>query len=183
VTLRGQPGKYFNGTAQYGVGRARNNTSGVNWMPPNSYDLSREYGPADFDRTQSIELFGTFNGGPWLNVGVSFESYSGRPYSITTGLDAFNTGIANARPAGVGRNTERGPAYVSLDLRWSRDLPYAASGKTRPKRSLNLGVDAFNVTNRVNYNTPVGNLLSSFYGQSISAGPARRIQFSLRLRY
>jgi len=183
VTLRGQPGKYFNGTAQYGLGRARNNTSGVNWMPPNSYDLSREYGPADFDRTQSIELFGTFNGGPWLNVGVSFESYSGRPYSITTGLDAFNTGIANARPAGVGRNTERGPAYASLDLRWSRDLPYAASGKTRPKRSLNIGVDAFNVTNRVNYNTPVGNLLSSFYGQSISAGPARRIQFSLRLRY
>ena len=183
VTLRGQPSKYFNGTAQYGVGRARNNTSGVNWMPPNSYDLSREYGPADFDRTQSVELFGTINGGPWLNVGVSFESYSGRPYSIITGLDAFNTGIANARPVGVGRNTQRGPAYASLDLRWSRDLPYAASGKTRPKRSLNFGIDAFNVTNRVNDNTPVGNLSSPFFGQSISAASARRIQFSLRLRY
>jgi Carboxypeptidase regulatory-like domain len=183
VTLRGQPGKYFNGTAQYAVGRAWNDTSGITWMPPNSYDLSREYGPADFDRTQSIELFGTVNGGPWLNVGVSFESYSGRPYSITTGLDAFNTGIANARPAGVSRNTQRGPAYASLDLRWSRDLPYAASGKARPKRSFNFGVDAFNVTNRVNDNLPVGNLSSPFFGQSISAASARRIQFSLRLRY
>jgi hypothetical protein len=183
VTLRGQPSKYFNGTAQYGLSRARNNTSGVNWMPPNSYDLSREYGPADFDRTQSIELFGTVNGGPWWNVGVSFEGFSGRPYSIITGLDAYNTGIANARPAAVGRNTQRGPAYASLDLRWSRDIPYAASGNARPKRSLNLGVDAFNVTNRVNDNTPVGNLSSPFFGQSISAAPARRIQFSVRVRY
>jgi hypothetical protein len=48
---------------------------------------------------------------------------------------------------------------------------------------LNVGVDAFNVTNRVNYNTPVGNLVSPFFGQSISAAPARRIQFSVRLRY
>jgi hypothetical protein len=183
VTIRGQPARYFNGTAQYGVGRAWNNTSGVTWMPPNSYDLSREYGPADFDRTQSIELFGTINGGPWLNIGVSFEGYSGRPYSITTGLDVYNTGIANARPAGVGRNTERGPAYASLDLRWSRDLPYASSGKARPKRSVNIGVDAFNVTNRVNDNTPVGNLSSPFFGQATSAAPARRIQFSVRLRY
>ncbi len=183
VTLRGQPGKYFSGTAQYGVGRAWNDTAGINWMPPNSYDLSREYGPADFDHTHSIELFGTINGGPWLNLGVSFESYSGRPYTVTTGLDAFNTGIANARPPGVGRNTERGPAYASLDLRWSRDLSSSTSGTGRPKRALNVGVDVFNVANRVNDNTPVGNLLSPFYGHSISAAPARRIQFSLRLRY
>ncbi|HJZ74235.1 MAG TPA: TonB-dependent receptor [Vicinamibacterales bacterium] len=183
ATLRGQPGKYFNGTAQYAVGRAWNNTAGVNWMPPNSYDLSGEYGPADFDRTQSIELFGTINGGPWMNVGISVESYSGRPYSIITGLDAYNTGVANARPAGIGRNTQRGPAYGSLDLRWSRDIPYAPSGTARPKRSLNIGIDAFNVTNHVNYNTPVGNLSSQFFGQSISAAPARRIQFSVRMRY
>jgi hypothetical protein len=183
VTLRGQPGRHFNGTAQYSVGRAWNNTSGVTWLPPNSYDLSREYGPADFDRTQTVELFGTIAGGPWLNLGVSFEGYSGRPYSLITGLDLYNTGIANARPAGVSRNTLRGPGYASLDLRWSRDLPYSASGKSRPKRVLNIGVDAFNVTNRVNYGTPVGNLSSPFFGQSTSAAPARRIQFSVRLRY
>jgi hypothetical protein len=39
------------------------------------------------------------------------------------------------------------------------------------------------VTNRVNDNTPVGNLSSPFFGQPISAQPARRIQFSLRIRY
>src|SRR5581483_6548365 len=181
VTLRGQATKFFNGTAQYSIGRVKNDTSSVTWMPPNMYDLSHEYGPADYDRTQVVELFGTIKAGPWTNLGVSFEAYSGRPYSLTTGLDAYNTGIANARPAGVGRNTLRGPSYASLDLRWSREFPSAPSGQPRAKRTTTIGVDAFNVTNRVNDNTPVGNLASPFFGQSISAGPARRIQFSLRL--
>jgi hypothetical protein len=35
----------------------------------------------------------------------------------------------------------------------------------------------------VNYNTPVGNLSSPFFGQAISAQPARRVQFSLRIKY
>ena len=102
---------------------------------------------------------------------------------MITGLDLYNTGIANARPSGVGRNTLRGPGYASLDLRWSREVPYVGAGRPRPKHSVTVGVDAFNVTNRVNYNTPVGNLASPFFGESISAGPARRIQFSVRVRY
>jgi len=183
ATLRSQATKHFNGTVQYSIGRARNDTSGINWTPPNMYDLSREYGPSDFDRTQVLELFGTITSGPWLNLGVSYEAYSGRPYSLITGLDLYNTGTANARPSGVGRNTLRGPGFASLDVRWWRELPFSPQGQPRAKRSVTLGVDAFNVTNRVNYNTPVGNLASPFFGESISAAPARRIQFSLRVRY
>jgi hypothetical protein len=182
TTLRGQATKFLNGTAQYSVGRARSNTGGINWMPPNAYDLSREYGPTDFERVHVLELFGTVTVGPWTNFGVSFEAYSGRPYSLITGVDLYNTGIANARPAGVGRNTLRGPGYSSLDVRWFRELPYPAKGQSKPKRSVTVGVDAFNLTNRVNFNTPVGNLSSTLFGQSVSAAPARRIQFSLRFR-
>jgi hypothetical protein len=183
TTLRGQATKYFTGTAQYSIGRAWNDTSGVTWMPPNMYDLSREYGPSDFDRTQVVELFGTFIAGPWSNFGVSYEAFNGRPYSLTTGLDLFNTGTANARPPGVGRNTLRGPGYASLDLRWFREFPFSPAGQPKAKRSTTIGIDAFNVANRVNYNTPVGNLSSPFFGQPISAQPARRIQFSLRIRF
>lgn len=182
VTLRGQVTKRFNGTAQYSEGRNSNDTSGIGWMPPNSYDLSREYAPNDFERRHVVELFGTFNGGPWLNAGVSFEAYSGRPYSLTTGLDRFNTGIANARPDGVGRNTLRGPGFADLDLRWWHEFPLA-HGQPHGKASATIGVDAFNALNRVNDNTPVGNLSSPFFGESISAQAARRIQFSLRIRY
>ncbi len=51
------------------------------------------------------------------------------------------------------------------------------------KRTLTPAIDAFNVLNRVNSNQFVGNLSSPFFGRALSAQPARRLQFSLRLRY
>jgi hypothetical protein len=51
------------------------------------------------------------------------------------------------------------------------------------KRTATIGVDAFNVGNRVNYNNPIGNLSSPFFGQSILAQAPRRLQFSARIRY
>jgi outer membrane receptor protein involved in Fe transport len=179
VTLRGEMAKSVNGTVQYSYGRASNNTSGIGWMPPNSYDLSHEYGPADWDRRHGLELFGAWTAGRWFTLGASFEAYTGRPYSLTLGTDVFNTGLANARPAGVPRNSLRGPGYASLDLRWSHDLPLASGSK---KRALTLGVDAFNVLNRENDSSFVGNLSSPFFGQAVSASPPRRVQFSLRMR-
>ena len=183
VTLRGQVTKYFTGTAQYTEGRSWNNTGGITWMPPNSYDVSQEYGPSDNERRHVVELFGSLTAGRWANIGVSFEGYSGRPYSLITGLDEFNTGTANARPPGVGRNTLRAPGYADLDLRWSHEFPFVPSGQPRAKRTTTFGIDAFNILNRVNDNTPIGNLSSPFFGSPISAQPARRIQFSLRVRY
>jgi hypothetical protein len=65
----------------------------------------------------------------------------------------FNNGQTNARPPGVGRNTLEGPGYATLDLRWSRAFELAASGRDeRPE--ISIGVDAFNVTNHVDFNTP-----------------------------
>ena len=87
----------------------------------------------------------------------------------------------HARPDGVPRNSLEGPGFANVDLRWFRDFVLAAANNR--KRMVTIGVDAFNVLNRVNYNTPVGNLSSPFFGQSISSQPPRRIQFSLRLRY
>jgi Carboxypeptidase regulatory-like domain len=180
-TVRGQLTRYFSGSAEYDFGFARNDTSGINWMPPNNYDLSLEYARADFNQKHRVELFGTLTPGKHLNFGISASLATGRPYSLTTGLDAFNEGTANARPAGVPRNSLEGPGLANVDLRWSRDFDIAAAGSR--KRMVTVGVDAFNVLNRVNYNTPVGNLSSPFFGQAVSAQPPRRIQFSMRLRY
>ncbi len=165
----------------YSENRASDNTSGIYWMPPNAYDLSREYGPSDFERRHVLELFGTYTPAAWLNVGVSFEAYSGRPYSLITGSDDFNTGTANARPPGVGRNSLRGPDFASLDLRWWRE--FAVNGASGKKRSIAFGVDAFNVLNRTNAAYYVGTLSSPFFGHAISALAPRRLQLSLRARY
>jgi hypothetical protein len=176
-TLRGASTR-FNGTAQYSYGRAYNDTSGIGWVPPNAYDLSQEYGPADFDRRHTIELFGSWTAGRWFTLGASAEAFTGRPYSLTLGTDVFNTGTANARPLGVARNSLRGPGYASLDLRWSHDVVLPGP----KKRSVALGIDAFNVLNRVNESSFVGNLSSPFFGRAVSASAPRRVQFSLRTR-
>ncbi|MBZ5558518.1 MAG: carboxypeptidase regulatory-like domain-containing protein [Acidobacteriia bacterium] len=180
-TLRGQMSRFFSGSAEYNFGRAYNDTSGIGWMPPNSYDLSLEYARADFNTRHRVDLFGTVTPAPGMNFGVSLGLYSGRPYSLSTGQDLFNTGTANARPAGVPRNSLEGPGTINLDLRWSREFVVSMQG-TR-KRTATIGVDAFNVQNRINYSTPIGNLSSPFFGQSISAQAPRRLQFSVRIRY
>jgi outer membrane receptor protein involved in Fe transport len=181
VALKGQIAPRSTGSIQYTLSKAMNDTSGVNWMPPNSYDLSLEYARADFDQRHRFDFIGTFNSGSWANLGVALALYSGRPYSITTGLDNFNTGTANARPAGVARNSAKGPGYADLDLRWSRELTLKPGAKTGP--SAVVGIDAFNVLNRVNYSRYIGTLTSPFFGQAISAQAARQFQLSVRLRF
>ena len=173
--------RHVSGTVQYSEVRNSDDTGGVNWMPPNSYDLSGEYASSDGERRHVLETYASANAGHWMNLGVSFEAGSGRPYSLTTGRDDFNTGTANARPSGVTRNSLRGPGFMNFDLRWSHDLAFVeASGR---KVTLTAGVDAFNVINKVNYSSYVGNQSSPFFGQPISAQAPRRLQFSLRARY
>jgi Carboxypeptidase regulatory-like domain len=184
-TLKGQFAPRSTGSMQYTLSKAMNDTSGVNWLAPNSYDLSLEYARADSDQRHRFDFVGTFNQGSWLNLGVALALYSGRPYSIVTGHDDFNTGTANARPAGTARNSADGPGYADLDLRWSRALSLrgGSGGANKSGPSLTIGIDAFNVLNRVNYSRYIGTLTSPFFGQAISSQPARRLQLSLRFRF
>jgi hypothetical protein len=151
-------------------------------MPPNGYDLSQEYARADFDQRHRFDLLGTINAGSLFTVGASIALYSGRPYSITTGRDDFNTGVANARPAGVPRNSLVGPDYEELDLRLSHDLSLNRAGKSG-NPIMTFGIDVFNVLNRVNDVAYIGTLTSPFFGQAVTAQPPRRLQLSVRTRF
>jgi hypothetical protein len=183
ITLRGNVTRFFNGMAQYRLASAHDNTSGITYFPPNAYDLSGEWGRSDFDRHHRFELLGTINPGKLFNLGVSVSLYSGQPYTLTTGLDQFHTGTANARPAGVPRNSLQGPVYADLDLRWSRDFSVRKGKKKDEGVKATLAVDAFNVLNEVNYSSFIGNLSSPFFGGAITAQPPRRVQFSFRLKF
>ena len=182
-TLRGNVTRFFSGMAQYRLAFAHDNTSGINYLPPNAYDLSGEWGRSDFDRRHRFELLGNINPGKLFNLGVSVSVYSGQPYTLITGIDQFHTGTANGRPAGVSRNSLQGPAYADLDLRWSRDFTVRKSKKKDGDIKATLAVDAFDVLNQVNYSSFIGNLSSPFFGQAIASQPARRLQLSFRLKF
>jgi hypothetical protein len=182
LTLQGSAGRWFSGMAQYTFSHTNNDTGGILWFPANQYSMAGEYGRADFDQRHRFNLLGTINQDHWLNLGVAAKLYSGMPYTETSGNDTFNTGILNARPAGVNRNTLQTGGNAELDLRWNRDLMLQRKNKkTGPVFS--MAVDAFNITNRTNYISYVGNLQSSFFGQPTAALPARRIQFTARIKF
>lgn len=181
ILFRGNITHYFNSTIQYTTGRAYNDTSGMNSMPANNYDLSGEWSRADFDQRHRFNLLGTFKVGDLFKLGVSSSLNSGRPYSLTLGRDVNNDGNASDRPPGVRRNSLQGPGAATLDLRLSRDVKLI--GKKEDAPTVSVALNVFNVLNHVNYTGYVGNLSSPFFGLPVSARPARRMQIALRFEF
>jgi outer membrane receptor protein involved in Fe transport len=177
LVLRGKVTRFFNGTAQYTLGRAYNNASGVNALPANNYDLTLEWSRAEFDERQRFNLLGTVEASDWFKLGLVLSLISGRPYNLTTGRDDNHDTVANDRPAGVRRNSLPGPGTATLDVRWSKEFELKKT-KNGEGPTMTVGVGAFNVFNRVNFANFVGNLSSPFFGRPVAARPARRMQLS-----
>ncbi|WP_446744189.1 TonB-dependent receptor plug domain-containing protein [Silvibacterium acidisoli] len=182
LTLQGKASRWFSGMAQYTFSHTDNNTGGIAWFPANQYSLEGEYGRADFDQRHRFNLLATFNEDHWVNLGAAVKAYSGLPYTETSGVDAFNTGILNARPAGISRNTLESGGTAELDLRWSHDLLVPRKGAEKIP-AFSFAVDAFNITNRTNFMSYVGNVQSAFFEQPTAAAPARRLQFTARIKF
>jgi hypothetical protein len=178
VNLRVRSGKFFRGAAIYTLGYASNFTDDEQELPPNSRDLSREWSRAAWDRRHRLRMYGSWQLPAAFSLGTIFSASSGGPYEWTLGEDLNNDGLALERPFGVVRNALEEPGYVRFDLRLSRKFNIGPDGP-----SLALGIDAFNVLNRVNFTQVVGNESSPFFGQPVAAGPARRLQLSMRLSF
>jgi hypothetical protein len=182
ISLQGKITKYFSGMTQYTFERVYDNTTGIGYYPGNQYDLTGEWAPSSANRRHGIYTYGSLSVGKLFKLGIVFMAYSGKPYTITTGRDNNGDTFANDRPVGVARNTEIGPGFKMLDLRWSRDFRLRPRMKEKSP-SLTLSVDAFNVANWSNMSSIVGNLSSPFFGQSVSAMAARRLQGTLRIGF
>ncbi len=126
-------------------------------------------------------LLGRFNAGSLADVGVGLTTNSSGPYTELLGQDIVNNGRGGARPSGVARNTLQGAGFTSLDVRVSRDVSFAKG--TPRARTLTFGLDAFNLTNRVNNNTFVGTIGSPLFLQPVSARSPRQLQFSARFTF
>jgi hypothetical protein len=172
--------KFFSGRMQYTFGRSYDDTSGINWFPANQYNQSGEWARSDRDARHSAYLYGAFHAGGFFDLGMVLSGHSGLPYTMTTGTDVYGTTFANARPPGVPRNSLQGSSFISLDLRLDREFYLRRSRKQQGEGpTARIALDAFNVTNHVNFGKPVGDLSSPFFGRPISATSARRLQLSL----
>jgi Carboxypeptidase regulatory-like domain/TonB dependent receptor len=109
---------FFN--INYTLGRIRNHADSETSLPANNLDPDAEWGPSRQDvrhRLQGMINVPLFLG---LRANMNVNAQSATPYTITTGRDDNGDGVSNDRPAGVGRNTERGTATFTTNLRVSR---------------------------------------------------------------
>ncbi|MCP5117060.1 MAG: TonB-dependent receptor [bacterium] len=182
LALRGNATRLFSGMVRYRLGRAYNDTGGIRSLPANSLDLSGEWSRAGFDERHRFDVVGALKPGKLFNLGVVLRLRTGRPYDLTTGRDDNRDSLATDRPPGVPRNSLRGPGSATLDLRWSKKFLLDRK-KQEEGPTATLGVDAFNVLNRVNVRRVVGNQSSPFFGRPVASGPARRIQLFFRFEF
>jgi len=77
----------------------------------------------------------------------------------------------------LGRNVLPAPGYASIDLSVQRNIHITE------RQVIELRAEAFNLTNRVNFDPPVTDLVSLDFGRSQGAGPARITRLSLRYRF
>jgi hypothetical protein len=182
INYRGRFNRWFNAFAWYTWSHYDNNTSGIYFFPQNQQDPEAEWSRADWDTRQRFGIFGEINAEHLLNLGFGVFAHSGTPYTITTGNDDYGDNLYNSRPEGVARNSETGPDYADLDLRWGYDFKLQPKDADRSP-TLGLSASAFNVLNEVN-----GSYIDSVQGsedfnQVIAAYPARRIQVAMRFTF
>ena len=186
VTFRGRAGKFFKGSAQYTLSRSTDDAAGPFSLPADNFKLRPEWGPADFDQRHRFTFAGFLELPREFSLGSIFSTASGAPFNITTGFDDNGDTTGNDRPAGIRRNTGRGPASVQLDVRLTRTFKLAPpfhGGQPATKHELHtlqFSVDAFNAINHTNLTRIVGAQSSPFFGRANSASPARTIQLSMR---
>ena len=204
VTFRGQPSRFFSGQIQYTLSKTYNNTSGITYFPDNSYDAAADWARSDNDRRHKFDLLGSTHFTKLFTLGAALSLYSGKPVNVITGADNNGDGVVNDRPVGFARNTLHGPGLVNLDLSFSHDfvlsqhkespskaVSRAKAGqkqidkpnKSKDSPTLTVSVNSFNVFNHPNYVTYVGVLGSPFFGQPVSANPARRTQLNLEFKF
>ena len=186
LTWRGRVGRVFESYAQYILSSSTNDTSGAFSLPANNYDLRLERGPADFDRRHRFNMMGNLLLPRGFQSGWVLSATSGVPFNVTTGFDDNGDTVANDRPAGVIRNSGRGPRAVQLDVRLAKSVDLArflGGDRSQTRNRLDVAVDVFNALNATNITGVVGVLSSPFFGRGNSAAPARTMQVSARYSF
>lgn len=110
------------GMVQYQLGSARNYADGATSLPSDSLNPDLDWGPSAQDVRHRI--FFNFNTpvGRGVRLSLGMQGASALPYNITTGFDANGDTVFNDRPAGVERNSARGAAQWTANVRLNKSI-------------------------------------------------------------
>lgn len=125
----------------------------TDYLAQNPFNVRADRSLSAFDQRHRIVLSAVFTS-PTKNaflrdwvVAPIFTAGSGRPFNLLIGFDTdSDSRLYNDRPATAGRNTGRGEAYYSFDVRLARRF------FVKEQRYLELTFEGFNLFNQVNYN-------------------------------
>ena len=189
--------------ASYTLASYKATTEAENALPQqDDFNIDDSYGYGNFDQRYRA-VIGAYATLPLqIQIGGVLAARSATPFNITTGRDNNRNANTNDRPdlvagAQVGtsdmlnrasfvdpgtragtlpRNAGRGPNFWQLDLRVAKRVrlgPVSVEGL----------IEAFNVTNHVNFNNPVGNLASALFGNPNTANDPRQVQLGVRVEF
>ncbi len=110
------------GMVMYQFGSQRNYADSALSLPSNSNDPDLDWGPAAQDVRHRV--FFNFNSpiGNGVRLSLGLQGSSALPYNITTGLDTNGDTVFNDRAPGVERNTGRGAAQWTANVRLNRSI-------------------------------------------------------------
>ena len=84
----------------YSLGYANSDTGGVTTFPSAQYDISQDYGRAEFDVRNRLFFGGSYQTPRWgLRFSPFLVAFSGPPFNITTSQDLNGDSIFNDRPS------------------------------------------------------------------------------------
>jgi hypothetical protein len=194
----------------YIVASAKNHVDSPLSLPADSRNPDAEWGPAARDIRHTLFTMVNVPLGKGIRTNLMSQAQSGLPYTIITGRDDNGDGVTNDRPAGVGRNGERGKWRWDLNVRVSRGFGFGGERQGTPgggpmiqrrtggdeggpvmmtveqsnqRFRVDFYVQGYNLLNRTNYLNFSGNQQSPFFGVPTSAGPARRVEVGMQFGF
>lgn len=178
LSYRGRVRNILSGFLQYTWQHADSNTEFSTFQPQNQYAPNDEWSRSEFDQRQRLSLFATLYPDKPVTLGIGFFNNTPPPYTITTGTDVYQTGIFNARPTGVPRNSLNGGSFQDVQLRlgYTRKLHPGTKGDDS---ALAFSISSFNTLNRANFETYDGVQGSPDFRQPTTAADPRRLQLQV----
>ncbi len=196
---------FWSARAGYTIGYGRGNTTGIptavnDFQVLGERNLDLNEGPTSLDRRHTLNLSGQVEL-PWMRgftVSAVARFASGTPFTVhDSNVDADRNGVlVDPLPAGTysgegqnaitvensgGRNGAYGPGQRNFDLRFGYRVRGLGDG-----RSLNLFLEAFNISNEPNFSNPTGDMRSGNFLVPTSlqgGGFPRQFQMGARFQF